>query len=230
MHLDHIVVVVPSLDYAKNLIKDSLGCEVSFGGKHESIGTHNAILGIGNNRQYIEFLTIDPDDSTPRGDYPLGIEKNNPSHYVSAWAAQTSNIDDIAKQFMELGKVFNQGHVRLMNREKPDGTLLEWKIAYKKEQTLESKGVSPFLIDWQNSQHPTCNLTEESTCNLVNFKIYHPFAKNISRSLQLCGMSENYFEESDSPGFLLVLEKNGNYLKINGKMAFEKQVGLQASL
>ncbi|HEY3555130.1 MAG TPA: VOC family protein, partial [Casimicrobiaceae bacterium] len=62
--LDHLVVAATSLDAGADWIEARLGVRPVPGGKHATMGTHNALVGLGPGA-YLEVIAIDPQASAP---------------------------------------------------------------------------------------------------------------------------------------------------------------------
>ena len=215
MELDHIVYIVPDLQEAIQQFKESLGCIPRFGGKHENLGTHNAILGFktdSGNKQYLELLAINPEDETSRPSYPLGLTNDLERPTIAGWAAKCETIEKVAEQMKLLGKAYDPGAIITMSRTKPDGAMLRWKYGYNKTQTDASNGVIPFLIDWGIGPHPTDNLNVDEQCECYRFTIRHPFSELINENLKKFGLYGIKIEPGSEPRFELVLNNDGKTL------------------
>jgi hypothetical protein len=93
-HLDHIVVVAPSLGMGAALVEQSLGTPPGLGRKHPHMGTHNLLLSLGPT-VYLEVVAIDPDAppvSRPRW---FGLDHVPASQSAARLAAWVANTEDI---------------------------------------------------------------------------------------------------------------------------------------
>ena len=61
---DHLIVAATSLEQGVRWIADKLGVQPQSGGKHVTMGTHNALLRIGP-RLYLEIIATDPAGVVP---------------------------------------------------------------------------------------------------------------------------------------------------------------------
>jgi hypothetical protein len=64
--LDHLVVAAATLPEGVAHVERLLGVEMSAGGQHVFMGTHNAVLRLGNDC-YLEVIAIDPSLPAPPG-------------------------------------------------------------------------------------------------------------------------------------------------------------------
>ncbi len=135
--IDHMVIVVRDLDAA---VADygRLGFTVVRGGRHPSMGTHNALIAFSDGA-YFELIAFIP----PVADTPIW--------WYSALATggglvdlcvQTTDLDADAEAFRKAGAAIAKSF--RMGRERPDGYKLNWQIA-----TAEGadRGIAPFFIN-----------------------------------------------------------------------------------
>ena len=165
-YLDHFVYCVPSLKQGISQVEQLTGCKPKYGGRHLDRGTHNYLMKL-NHASYFEILAIDPDNhdiSPPRW---MGIDHVQ-SPRITRWAIKSKDIEQqatILKNYrQELGQIKNG------TRKKSDGTYLKWRLTDPLDHPKIE--VAPFLLDWQNSNHPSEDLNEE--CKLESIQIFHP--------------------------------------------------------
>src|SRR3990167_6072775 len=162
--LDHIVIAVPNLEEAIHNFQKILGVYPTIGGKHPDLGTHNAIIGLGNqdNLAYLELLAIDPDDKNHRDTYTMGLSTNMQRPYIASWSLRCdseTNIEIINNHMKNFGQEYDHGNIRKGGRLTPNNTELSWKIACSTLRIINSMGQIPFLIKWNNLDlHPTKSL------------------------------------------------------------------------
>lgn len=161
---DHLVYVVPNLT-ATVAHFTAIGCPPTPGGRHRDRGTHNALLRLGD-RQYLEFLAVDPETDVPAPRW-MGIDLPALPR-ISRWAASAGVIHD--------GRSTASG-----SRELPDGRVLRWQLTEPGSEPATS--VVPFLIDWgTDGPHPADDLPDLGL-RLDTLRIYHPDPDSINEEL-----------------------------------------------
>lgn len=91
MVLDPVVFGVPDLESGVRNFTKALGATPTFGGRHKSIGTHNAILPL-RGGHYVELIARDPSCLNPPLPVPWGLEILEETRILT-WAAATQDID-----------------------------------------------------------------------------------------------------------------------------------------
>lgn len=156
--LDHLVYAVPHFADGVAQMNKRLGVTATPGGQHLGLGTRNALVNIGNGA-YLEIVGPDPEQPPPENGYFFNVDRLAQAGLV-AWAVKTSDISATVEQAKRLG--YDCGSIIDMSRQKPDGTLLKWRLTLP----TMSMPILPFFIDWLDTPHPTTSLTHN--CQLVN--------------------------------------------------------------
>jgi len=133
---------------AMDEFEKQLGVAPLFGGRHEGLGTHNAILPL-TGETYLELIASDPDGPVPSQPRPFGLDTLCDPRLVG-WAVRSRAIETDVERARERG--FDPGIVFAMTRREPDGEALEWKLSLRREPFGD--GLVPFVIDWGKSRHP----------------------------------------------------------------------------
>lgn len=151
--LDHLVLAATTLADGIEFIAEVTGVTPQPGGKHVAMGTHNALLRLGD-RVYLEIIAIDPDGIKPPrprwfdlDDIALQSELTERPQLV-AWAARTADIESSAAACpIPLGVVtpFERGDYR-------------WRITIPGDGKRPGKGIVPALIQWDVPTHPADRL------------------------------------------------------------------------
>jgi catechol 2,3-dioxygenase-like lactoylglutathione lyase family enzyme len=135
--IDHMVIVVRDLDAA---VTDygRLGFTVVRGGRHPSMGTHNALIAFSDGAYFELIAFIPPVADTPIWWYSALATGGG----LVDFCVQTTDLDADAEAFRKAGAAIAKSF--RMGRERPDGYKLSWVLA-----TAEGadRGVAPFFIN-----------------------------------------------------------------------------------
>ena len=144
---DHLVIAVADLDRAIGAY-ESLGFEVFPGGRHENLGTHNALIRFGN-LGYIELLGVhDPGqaaESGLNGRTLAAFVRHRPGGLVGHCYA-TDDIEAEAARARESG-IEMVGPFE-MRRARPDGRTLRWRLTMPVD--IPWRRPWPFVIEWDD--------------------------------------------------------------------------------
>ncbi|GAG19395.1 unnamed protein product, partial [marine sediment metagenome] len=179
--LDHVVFGVPDLESGVRSFAKALGATPAFGGRHESIGTHNAILPL-RGGHYLELIAPDPSCPHPPLGVPWGLDTLEEARLIT-WAAATQDIDAAVERAKKAG--YDPGAVIEVARDTPEGERLTWRLTISAEFAAE--GLVPFLIDWGSSPHPSG--TSEALCSIEGFAAEHPDPESVRAILGALGVS-----------------------------------------
>lgn len=137
LKIDHVTIAGPALGPMEQAFAN-LGLQTTYGGPHSNGITHMALLGF-DDGSYIELISsLEPGlkETIFWGEHITG------SGGPCAWAVQMADVAAEAARIAALGLAV-EGPV-YMNRRRPDGTLVEWQLAF-----LGSEGAGatlPFVI------------------------------------------------------------------------------------
>ncbi|HSC71259.1 MAG TPA: VOC family protein [Candidatus Methylomirabilis sp.] len=197
MDVDHIVYGVTELGDGITAIEGLLGVRPAMGGKHVGLGTHNALLSLGDGA-YLEIIAPDPEQPRPSRPLPFGLDGMQEPRLV-AWAVKAADIQAQAEQARAAG--VDVGQVLRMNRERPDGTRLEWSLTYR--ENLLGDGLVPFLIAWEPGAHPS--ETSPGGCLLVSLRAEHPEPERIAGMLSVLGVQMEV-AQGDKPALVAMVQ------------------------
>lgn len=142
---DHTVIAVRDLEAAISTYR-ALGFEVSPGGHHTGLGTHNAIIRFG--LDYLELLSVSDRVEAEQGGGVSGttlldfLEKREGG--LVGYALATDDIEQEAERFHRTG-LLAQGPFA-MQRMRPDGRLLSWSLLVP--GSVPWRRPWPFFIHW----------------------------------------------------------------------------------
>jgi len=175
MLIDHLVYAVPNLEEATRDLEERLGAPIRPGGRHEGLGTHNAILPL-DDSIYVELIAADPLQPSPGRPRPFGLDSLDQARLVT-WAARTNEIESAVARARKRG--FDPGLVLDMTRAQPSGETVSWKLTVRSEAAGD--GLVPFVIDWADAIHPASR--GEAPCRLESFSAEHPEPAVIEEAL-----------------------------------------------
>ncbi|WP_273806277.1 MULTISPECIES: VOC family protein [unclassified Pseudomonas] len=177
-HLDHLVIVAPTLAAGALHVEQRLGVAMQPGGKHARMGTHNLLLRLGD--AYLEVIVPDPEASAPARPRWFGLDELAPdaAPRLAHWVARTRGL---AQADARLTQTF--GRIESMSR-----GALAWQISIHADGQLPLGGVMPSLIDWGDARHPASGLIDQGCC-LQRLELRHPDAAVLGQQLEAIGFS-----------------------------------------
>jgi Glyoxalase-like domain len=182
--LDHLVVAAQTLSAGCAFVEAQLGVQPQPGGKHATMGTHNALVGLGLG-QYLEIIAIDPDGE--KSARPRWYDLDEPRMRAALaegprlihWVAQIDDIDALKKRSR-----IDLGPVQPITRGD-----LHWRITIPDDGHLPGAGLVPTLIQWPEGTHPSSRLADRGI-RLVALAGEHPGPATIRAALASLGVSE----------------------------------------
>jgi catechol 2,3-dioxygenase-like lactoylglutathione lyase family enzyme len=137
---DHLVLAARDLDAGAAWLESLLGVKLAQGGKHARMGTHNRLLGLGDNF-YLELIAIDPDAVAPGRPRWFGLDRADlPADRprLIHWVARSGDIEaDAARSAEPPGEI--------LPMERGD---YRWRITVPPDGHLPGDGLVPTLIQW----------------------------------------------------------------------------------
>ena len=181
--LDHLVVAATTLADGIEYVAEMTGVAPQPGGRHAAMGTHNALLRLGE-RLYLEVIAIDPDGTKPArprwfdlDDVALQAEFVERPRLIH-WVARCDAIERIAAACpIALGRThpFSRGDYR-------------WRITVPDDGSRPAKGVVPTLIQWDVAFHPADRLPNAGIA-LAQFAATHPDPTTVRNALSKLGLA-----------------------------------------
>ncbi|HNX31992.1 MAG TPA: VOC family protein [Holophaga sp.] len=180
LSLDHLVVTSPSLEAGIRFIGQALGVPMQEGGRHARMGTHNALLRLGD-AQYLEVIAVDPDAPAPARPRWFGLDEAGAqaTPHLAGWVARTG---DLRKASSAVAHAL--GTPETMSRGD-----LAWQITIPADGSLPFEGVGPMLIEWTTPAHPAERLPPLG-CSLLRIEAFHPRAAELDGLLRLLGFRD----------------------------------------
>ncbi len=188
--IDHLVITAPSLAVGTKMVYEALGVWPQLGGEHARMGTHNALLRLGE-KLYLEVIAINPAMLKP--DRPRWFRLDELKiESVSCLATWVTRCDDIHAAHTACAGI--HGAVETMSRGD-----LNWLITIPGDGGMPLDGIAPTLIEWQSPSHPASRL-EDRGCSLVKLEAFHPDAVRLNAILVNLGLdSEIIVAENPRP-------------------------------
>jgi catechol 2,3-dioxygenase-like lactoylglutathione lyase family enzyme len=194
--IDHLVYACPDLDATVAEITRLTGVRPQDGGQHPGLGTHNALLSLGD-RTYLEIIAADPAQPGAGQQKPFGLGHLT-APALRAWAAAPQDLDAAVRQARTEGLAY--GDIVTAHRRSPGDGELSWRMTtYPYDGAV---AVVPFLIDWGSTRHPA--QTAPSGLRLSEFRILAPDPEQVIRQLRAAGI-DLPVEHADTPGLRAVL-------------------------
>lgn len=178
--VDHLIYAAPSLEEGVSRIERLLDMRAIPGGRHPEYGTRNALLALGP-ETYLEIMAPDPDLVAPPGGRLFALDELDRPRLV-AWVLRDEEIERRAERAHSAG--WKLGRVKSGFRQRPDGTILSWKLTDPYVMHLD--GVVPFLIAWGSTPHPASAAPRAG--ELVELKIEHPDPAAVRAAFKALGL------------------------------------------
>lgn len=177
--LDHIILAARTLDEGRDFVRERLGVEVPMGGEHPLMGTHNALMALGDGI-YFEIMAIAPHMPAPTRPRWAGLD--DPDQQVriaerprlAAWVARTASIENDVRRCPEpLGEI--------LDGRRGD---LTWKIAIAPDGRPPLGSALPILIQWPDGPHVSTRMADLG-CRLGALTVRHPEPERARSALKL---------------------------------------------
>ena len=161
--IDHLVYATPDLDATVAAITQEWGITPTDGGRHDGLGTRNALLALGDGA-YLEVIGPDPDQPDPAGPRPFGVDGIEEPTLVT-WAAGVPDLDLWIAWARARG--VDPGDAFEMQRTTPTGEVFRWRLT---APPAGGDGILPFLIQWPG-RSPAATAAEGAS--LMSFTLHH---------------------------------------------------------
>ncbi|MXQ08819.1 VOC family protein [Alphaproteobacteria bacterium GH1-50] len=167
LELDHLAVVARTLEEGTTFVEAVLGAEMSSGGKHPAMGTHNRLLSLGHD-VYLEVIAVDPDAPRPEHRRWFNLDAYDGAPRLMNWICRT---DDIGAALENAPA----GSGRQLPQTRGD---LSWTMAVPEFGRLPYDDASPALIEWSGGMHPARRLPDHGF-RLSRLDVFHPRANDL---------------------------------------------------
>ena len=194
--IDHLLWAVPELEEGCRQIARWTGVQPTPGGRHPGVGTHNALLSLGQGI-YLEIIAPDPTQDRFSGLGELLRDLQTPT--LLTWCALSWDIEKTGLRARSAG--LTSQYPFAMSRRRPDGVDLNWRILLVEDHPFGP--LLPFFIQWDSPEHPSQG--PASGCTLEDFRLYHPAPSAVGVTLETLGLRMSV-EEKETPGLWARLE------------------------
>ncbi len=175
--LDHLVVAGVTLAQAIEYFADLTGVAPRPGGQHVTVGTHNALVRLGD-KTYLELIAIDP--TLPKPARPRWFDLDDTAMQFAlaehprlvSWLARTSDIERTAAK-----AGYAPGPIHPMSRGD-----FRWRSTIPDDGRRAGDGVLPGLIQWDVEKHPADGLPNDGV-SLIELAASHPDPQSIRKAL-----------------------------------------------
>lgn len=169
--LDHLVVTAGSREAGMDFVSALLGVRLQEGGEHPRMGTHNALLRLGDTA-YLEVLAPNPNVPAPSRGRWFNLDRPDAQPRLAAWVVRTNDIHRASNR-----AAAPLGQVEPMTRGN-----LSWLITVPPNGELPWDGVVPTIIQWSTPLHPA-RLLPDAGCVLEALEIRHGDADRLEAML-----------------------------------------------
>lgn len=198
--MDHLLLGVPVLEQGIAWVAERTGIQAARGGQHPGMGTHNALLSLGQ-KQYLEIIAPDPTQTTLAS--PFAFLQTVTAPRLLTWAAATNDIERVARQARVAGLALDGPHTGA--RRRPDGQTLCWQTLFLKS---DFSLLIPFFIEWDVlSQHPSENAP--GGCTLHSFTLAHPQPEGLRAAFNDLGIAAEVTFSSEARLQVILASPNG---------------------
>lgn len=165
LSLDHLAVVCRTIEEGTSYVEAVLGVEMSPGGQHPAMGTHNTLVSLGPSA-YLEVIAIDPE--APNPDHPrwFNLDNYDGPPRIMNWICATDDLDDALDAAPD-------GSGEPMELSRGD---MAWQMAVPPDGVLPFDGAMPALIEWETEMHPNRRLPDHGL-RLSRLDVFHPEAE-----------------------------------------------------
>ncbi len=167
LELDHLAVVCRSIEEGAASVERALGIEMSPGGKHAAMGTHNSLLSLGPD-VYLEVISVDPAARRPDCNRWFNLDSHAGPPLLANWVCRTNDLAEALDAAPE-----GTGTPMALAR----GELV-WHMAVDESGRLPFDGAMPALIQWDTDAHP-CKTLPDVGLRLDSLDVFHPEASGL---------------------------------------------------
>jgi len=203
--LDHLALVTADLDAGADWARELLGVDMTVGGAHPKMGTHNRLTRTGA-ENFIEIIAIDPEQADPgrkrwyRMDDPVVHEMTKTAPRPLSWIVATDDLDAVLGAARDLG--LDLGRPVQVSR----GDLI-WRIAVRDDGDLPEGGTLPVFIQWPEGPHPAMRMPDLGL-SISKLILRHPEPDRLDRLLSALGVRDMVQLEAGRAGIAVEISRS----------------------
>jgi catechol 2,3-dioxygenase-like lactoylglutathione lyase family enzyme len=172
MKLDHIVLVATRLEEGVDYVREILGVELTRGGMHPELGTHNRLLRLGGER-YLEVIAVNPEAPVPSDPRCFGLDDAEAvrqaweeGRRLRSWVARVTQDSDLDTVLAIHGPLL--GQARNVSR---GGH--RWRMSIRDDGAPPLEGAAPTAVEYAEGWIPGFDLPDLGF-RLERFVVRHP--------------------------------------------------------
>ena len=189
--IDHFVLGIHDLKTGMDEFEAKSGIAPVFGGVHEKVGTHNALVSLGEGK-YLEILA--PIDKNSRANSAFG-DLNKETLTPVGWVIGTTN-SSVIETILESHGIVHSGIIPL-SRKTSQGNEIKWSNIFHHHEGKPS--ANPFFIEWEDlSIHPSITLPQHG-CSLESFSINSQGEDQLTAFLKAIMLDLSFSKQTEFP-------------------------------
>ena len=194
---DHLAIVAADLEAGADWAKETLGVDMTVGGAHPKMGTHNRLTRTGADN-FLEIIAIDPEQAKPervrwyRMDDPAVHALTKTEPHPLSWIVATDDLDAVLTTARGLG--LDLGIPVQVSRGN-----LTWRIAVREDGDLPEGGTLPVFIQWPEGPHPATRMPDLGL-SISTLILRHPDPKRLEGLLSALGVRDMVLIEAGQAG------------------------------
>lgn len=166
--IDHFAIGAESLEKGMSAMQKALGIQLTTGGKHDLMSTHNCVMQSGN-ESFFELIAIDPEVPEPTRTRWFSLDDKKTQNRLAerpralCWVVNTDDLDAVvAASPIELGEI--------VSFQRGDRT---WRLTVPVDGHLPMEGLIPAFIEWSPGPHPSTAQVDLGV-TLESVELAHP--------------------------------------------------------
>jgi Glyoxalase-like domain len=207
--IDHIVMAARTLEEGVAFVEEMLKIKAAPGGKHPSVGTHNALVPL-TQKRYLEIIAIDPEVSVPPRVRWFGLDEPELQAKLAsgpklvAYVVRATEIPMDLRFFPELDP---------QPAKRGD---FSWTFGFTADGKRPGMGALPYFISWDaGSAHP-CERLPAAQIALNSIEISLPCAPSVQMAMNPLGVSEVRFVDAPKFGLAAQLREGERTFVLEG--------------